>query len=78
MFLLVTWFVRSGVMENPGAHLRFFRALAVYGSPIGIAIGLLGSLIAMSHTPGDRYDGWGIAAGLSVVGNLPACLGYVG
>ena len=78
MFLLGTWFVRSGVMENPGAHLRFFRALAVYGLPVGIGLGLLGSLIAMSHTPGDRHDGWGIAAGLSVLGNLPACLGYVG
>ena len=32
----------------------------------------------MSHTPGDRYDGWGIAVGLSILGNLPACLGYVG
>jgi uncharacterized protein len=78
MFLLGTWFVRSGVMENPGAHLPFFRTLAVYGLPVGIGIGLLGSLIAMSHTPGDRYDGWGIAIGLSVIGNLPACLGYVG
>jgi uncharacterized membrane protein YeiB len=78
MFLLGTWFVRSGVMENPGAHLRFFRELAVYGLPVGIGVGLLGSLIAMSHTPGDRYDGWQIAVGLSLVGNLPACLGYVG
>lgn len=78
MFLLGTWFVRSGVMENPGAHLRFFRQLAVYGLPVGIGVGLLGSLIAMSHTPGDRYDGWGIASGLAVVGNLPASLGYVG
>ena len=32
----------------------------------------------MSHTPGDRYDGWGIARGLLMLGNLPACLGYVG
>ena len=78
MFLLGTWFVRSGVMENTGAHLPFFRKLAVYGLPIGIGLGLLGSLIAMSHTPGDRYDGWGIAVGLSFIGNLPACLGYVG
>jgi uncharacterized protein len=78
MFLLGTWFVRSGVMEHPGAHLRFFRQLAVYGLPVGIGVGLLGSLIAMSHTPGDRYDGWGIAVGLSILGNLPACLGYVG
>ena len=78
MFLLGTWFVRSGVMENAGAHLPFFRKLAVYGLPIGIGIGLLGSLINMSHTPGDRYDGRGIAFGLSTIGNLPACLGYVG
>ena len=78
MFLLGTWFVRSGVMENTGAHLPFFRKLAVYGLPIGIGLGLLGSSIAMSHTPGDRYDGWGIAVGLSFIGNLPACLGYVG
>jgi uncharacterized protein len=78
MFLLGTWFVRSGVMENTGAHLPFFRKLAAYGLPLGIGIGLLGSLIAMSHTPGDRYDGRGIAVGLSFIGNLPACLGYVG
>jgi uncharacterized protein len=78
MFLLGTWFVRSGVMEHAGAHLPFFRKLAVYGVPVGIGIGLLGSLIAMSHTPGDRYDGWGIAVGLSIIGTLPACLGYVG
>jgi uncharacterized membrane protein YeiB len=78
MFLLGTWFVRSGVMENAGAHLPFFRKLAVFGLPVGIGLGVLGSLIAMSHTPGDRYDGWGIAFGLSTIGNLPACLGYVG
>jgi uncharacterized protein len=78
MFLLGTWFVRSGVMQNTGAHLPFFRTLAVYGLPVGIGLGLLGSLIAMSHTPGDRYDGWRIAVGLSIIGNLPACVGYVG
>jgi uncharacterized protein len=78
MFLLGTWFVRSGVMEDTGAHLPFFRTLAAYGLPVGIGLGLLGSLIAMSHTLGDRYDGWGIAVGLSIIGNLPACLGYVG
>jgi uncharacterized protein len=78
MFLLGAWFVRSGVMEDPGAHLPLFRTLAVYGLPIGIGVGLLGSLIAMSHTPGDRYDGWGIAVGLAFLGNLPASLGYVG
>ncbi len=78
MFLLGSWFVRSGIMEDTAAHLPLFRKLAIYGLPAGIGLGLLGSLIAMSHTPGDRYDGFGIAAGLSLVGNLPACLGYVG
>ena len=78
MFLLGSWFVRSGVMDNTAAHLPLFRKLAVMGLPLGIGLGLLGSLIATSHTPGDRYDGWGIAVGLSILGNLPACLGYVG
>ncbi len=78
MFLLGTWFVRSGVMENTAAHLAFFRRLALIGLPIGVGIGLLSCLIAVSHTPGDRYDGWGIARGLVMLGNLPACLGYVG
>ena len=78
MFMLGIWFVRSGVMENTGAHLPFFRKLAMVGLPIGIGLGLLGSMIAMSHTPGDRHDGWGIARGLTTLGNLPACLGYVG
>jgi len=78
MFLLGVWFVRSGVMEDTATHLAFFRKLALYALPVGIGIGLLTSLIAMSHTPGDRYDGWGIARGLTMLGNLPACLGYVG
>ncbi len=78
MFLLGTWFVRSGVMVDTAAHLPLFRRLALYGLPIGIGIGLLGSAITMSHTPGDRLDGWGIASGLVFLGNLPASLGYVG
>jgi len=78
MFLLGTWFVRSGVMEDTAKHLAFFRKLALYGLPVGIGLGLLTGFIAMSHTPGERYDGWGIARGLLLLGNLPACLGYVG
>lgn len=78
MFLLGIGLVRSGVMENARDHLPLFRKLAVWGLPIGIAIGLAGSLITMSHVPGDRTDGWGIARALTMLGNLPACLGYVG
>ncbi len=78
MFLLGAWFVRSGVMEDTARHLPFFRKLALYGLPLGIGLGLLTAFIAMSHTAGDRTDGWGIARGLTTLGNLPACLGYVG
>ena len=78
VFLLGGWFVRSGVMENAAAHMPLFRKLAFYSLPVGIGIGLLGSLIAMSHTRGDRSDGWGIALGLLTLGNLAACVGYVG
>ena len=78
MFLLGMWFVRSGVMEDPGKHLALFRKLALYGLPLGIGLGLLSALIATSHVPGERYDGWGVTRGLRLLGNLPACLGYVG
>lgn len=78
MFMLGYWFVRSGIMANPGAHLPMFRKLALYGLPVGIGLGLAGSVVAMSHTPGTQDDGWTFAQGLSMLGNLPACLGYVG
>lgn len=78
MFLIGSWFVRSGVMENTKDHLPLFRKLALYGLPIGIGLGLLGSTITMSHTPGNNYDGFQLARGLAMLGNLPASLGYVG
>lgn len=78
MFLIGVWFVRSGVMEDAGAHLRLFRRLAGYGLPLGIGLGLLGGLIATSHTPGARHDGFQLARALAMLGSLPASLGYVG
>jgi uncharacterized membrane protein YeiB len=78
MFLIGFWFVRSGVMADTRAHLGLFRKLAVFALPLGIGLGLLGSLIAVSHTPGDRHDGFQLASGLTMLGNLPASLGYVG
>src|SRR5204862_6591365 len=77
MFLLGTWFVRSGVMENTGLHLPLFRKLAFYGLPFGIGLGLLGSLVATHRTVGLENDGYQLASGLLTLGNLPACLGYV-
>jgi uncharacterized protein len=78
MFLIGTWFIRSGVMQNTGAHLPLFRKLAYVGLPFGIGLGLLGSLITTSHVPGAEQDGFQFARGLLMLGNLPASLGYVG
>ena len=78
MFLIGSWFVRSGIMQNTRAHLPLFRKLALYGLPFGIGLGLLGSLIAVSHVPDAERDGFLMAHGLAMLGNLPACLGYVG
>ena len=77
MFLLGAWFIRSGVMENTGAHLPMFRKLAFIGLPVGIAMGILGSLVAVTHLPGAKHDGFFFAQGLLMLGNLPACLGYM-
>ena len=77
MFLLGAWFIRSGAMQNISAYQPLFRKLAFIGLPVGIGMGLLGSLIATTHVPGARHDGFGLASGLLMIGNLPACLGYV-
>lgn len=77
MFLLGSWFVRSGVMANTAAHLPMFRKIAMFGLPFGIGLGLLGASIATTHVAGVRDDGWGLASTLLMLGNLPASLGYV-
>ena len=77
LFMLGVWFVRSGIMSDTRAHLPLFRKLALYGLPIGLGLGLLGAMIATSHLPGADNDGWQFARNLLMLGNLPACLGYV-
>lgn len=78
MFLLGTWFVRSGIMENTQAHLPLFRRFATICLPLGVGLGLAGALITTQGVPGSMgKDGWQIAQGMLLLGNLPACLGYV-
>ena len=77
MFLLGAWLVRSGVMQPGSAHRPLLRKLACIGLPAGIGIGLLSSLIATTDVPGAQHNGFDFARGLLIMGNLPACLGYV-
>lgn len=77
MFLLGAWFIRSGVMTNPAAHLGLFRKLAWFGIPLGLGISLISASIAVTHVR-DQNDGpYQLAMGLAMLGNLPACLGYI-
>jgi uncharacterized protein len=78
MFLIGVWFVRAGIMERAREHLPLFRKLALYGIPIGVGLGLVGAAIATHAIPGSRgADGWQLASGLQILGNLPASIGYV-
>lgn len=77
MFLIGTWFVRSGVIEHSAKHLPLFRKLAWIGVSVGVGMGVLGSAIATASSPGLDGDPYVIASGLALMGNLPACLGYV-
>uniref|UniRef100_UPI002FC6782F DUF418 domain-containing protein n=1 Tax=Hydrogenophaga sp. TaxID=1904254 RepID=UPI002FC6782F len=77
MFLLGAWFIRSGVMTNPAAHLGLFRKLAWFGIPLGLGMSLISASIAVTHVR-DQNDGpYQLAMGLAMLGNLPACLGYI-
>ena len=78
MFLLGYWFVRTGIMEKPAEHLPLFRKMALIGIPLGVGAGILASLIATHATPGLERDPYQMAMAITMLGNLPACLGYVG
>ncbi|MEN9866883.1 MAG: hypothetical protein RL748_2473 [Pseudomonadota bacterium] len=76
MFLIGNWFVRSGIMANTAQYLPLFRKLAWFAWPLGIGMGLAGSMLTTRFVPGVN-NGWDIAFPLLMMGNLPACLGYV-
>ena len=77
MFMLGAWFIRSGLMANPGAHLGFYRKTALLGIPLGIGLTLVAASIATTHVRGGNDAAFTLAQGLSLMASLPACLGYV-
>ena len=78
MFLIGAGFVRSGVMADTGAHLPLFRRMTLYGLSLGLGLSLSSSAIAVTDMPGQNDGPYRLAAGLQMLSNLPACLGYVG
>jgi uncharacterized protein len=78
VFLIGIWFVRSGVIAHAAEHKPLYRRLAIVGIPLGIGLGLLGSLIATGRPPGVDDGGHDLAHALLSLGSLPAALGYIG
>jgi uncharacterized protein len=78
VFLIGVWFVRSGVIARAAEHKPLYRRLAIVGIPLGVGLGLLGSLIATGRPPGVDDGGHDLAHALLSLGSLPAALGYIG
>jgi hypothetical protein len=47
------------------------------GLPVGVGLGIIGSLITTHASPGMDRDPYQTSMALQMIGNLPACLGYV-
>jgi len=77
VFLIGVWFVRSGVIARAADHKPLYRRLAIVGIPLGIGLGLLGSLIATGRPLGVDDGGHDLAYALLSLGSLPAALGYI-
>ena len=78
VFLIGVWFVRSGAIARAAEHKPLYRRLAIVGIPLGVGLGLLGSLIATGRPPGVDDGGHDLAHALLSLGSLPAALGYIG
>lgn len=78
VFLVGSWFVRSGVIARASEHLPLFRRLAWYGIPVGVGLGLLGSLASTGRAAGADSPAFDFANGLMLLGSVPASLGYIG
>jgi len=78
VFLVGSWFVRSGVIARASEHLPLFRRLAWYGIPFGVGLGVLGSLASTGRVAGADSPAFDFANGLMLLGSVPASLGYIG
>src|SRR5690606_9774972 len=53
VFLVGAWFVRSGAMLDPAAHLPLFRRMAGWGLPVGLGLSIVAALVATRAVPGQ-------------------------
>ena len=76
MFLFGSWFVRSGVMRDPGAHLPLFRRLLVSGFALGLPLMLWAAWTHPTMSFSDASVGTAAAQSAGQVANVLMCFGY--
>ena len=55
-----------------------FRQMAWIGIPLGLGMSLVAASISVTHVRGENDGPFQLATGLAFIGNLPACVGYIG
>ena len=77
MFLLGSWFVKSGAMADPAAHAKLFRNLRVWALLPGLGLVVASFALEPTLDQGDINLSFAIAFCLSMAGSALMCLGYM-
>ena len=78
MFLLGTWFVKTGVIARPDQHPRLFQRLRWWALPAGLALVLAGFLLRPTMDMSEYSIAASTAFCLAMLGSALMCLGYAG
>jgi uncharacterized protein len=77
MFLLGSWFARSGALADPTRFERLYRRLRWIALPCGLVLMLASAAWVPYLAPGTFTASTGAAYALSSVASLLMCLGYL-
>jgi len=78
MFLLGTWFARSGALATPERFLGLYSALRLVALPVGLLLMLCSTYLLPYMEPGRFSVRTGLAYAIAAPANLLMCLGYLG
>lgn len=77
MFLLGSWFVRSGAIAQPEQHARLFKRLRWWILPLGLALVLVSFALQPTLDQSTIDLRFSTAFSLSMLGSALMCLGYM-
>ncbi len=78
MFLLGSWFARSGALAAPERFLGLYSLLRLVALPLGLLLMLCSVYVLPYLEPGRFSVSTGVAYALSAPASLLMCLGYLG